>query len=219
MSTGAGCFSPPKTACSTGSISPVIQIASGDLNHSQLVRAAAETGKKLILSTGMATLQEIEQALKDHLGVEEICWLGRGVEGDDTHGHVDDICRFVSADTVVLAYDPENAAMRENRDRLASFRYGKGSGRRLETIELPCPQPRSFKGHPLPASYANFYIANQAVLVPTFNDPSDCKALGILQECFPGRKVTGIHAVDLVWGLGAIHCLTQQQPKGTPWIP
>jgi len=162
---------------------------------------------------------EIEQALRDHLGVTQILWLGRGIAGDDTHGHVDDLCRFVNARTVVLCRetDPADANYRpleENRERLQGVRLADGTS--LEVISLPMPEPLVFDGQRLPASYANFYIANAAVLVPTFNDPNDRLTLGLLAELFPDRPVVGIHAVDLVWGLGTLHCLTQQEPVLDP---
>jgi agmatine deiminase len=144
-----------------------------------------------------------------------VLWLGRGIAGDDTHGHVDDVCRFVDARTVVLAReanpdDVNHHALEENRERLQGMRLEDGS--RLEVAFLPMPAPLAFDGQRLPASYANFYISNAAVLVPTFNDPADRTALGIFGELFRDRPVVGIHAVDLVWGLGTLHCLTQQQP-------
>jgi agmatine deiminase len=158
---------------------------------------------------------ELEAVLRDYLGVTNVLWLGRGIAGDDTHGHVDDICRFVGPRTVVLCRedDPRDAnyrALAENRERLAGMRLEDGSS--LEVVELPMPEPLYFNGRRLPASYANFYIANAAVLVPTFNDPRDRVALGTLGDLFADRPVIGIHAVDLVWGLGTLHCLTQQQP-------
>jgi agmatine deiminase len=161
------------------------------------------------------TRADVEAVLSDALGVTNILWLGRGVVGDDTHGHVDDLCRFVGAHRVVLcrernSQDANYAALEENRERLEDMRTEDGS--RLEIIDLPMPAPVTFDGRRLPASYANFYIANAAVLVPTFNDPQDRVALGILAELFPDHPVVGIHAVDLVWGLGTLHCLTQQEP-------
>jgi len=160
--------------------------------------------------------QEIEQALRENLGVTNILWLGKGIAGDDTHGHVDDLCRFVNPRTVVLCQetDPKDVnfqVLRENRERLEGMRLEDGS--RIEVAALPMPAPLYIDGQRLPASYANFYIANAAVLVPTFNDPNDRTALGILSELFTDRPVVGIHAVDLVWGFGTIHCLTQQQPR------
>ncbi|HKY03553.1 MAG TPA: agmatine deiminase family protein [Blastocatellia bacterium] len=159
---------------------------------------------------------EIELALRQYLGVNNILWLGRGIVGDDTHGHVDDICRFVEPDAVVLcresnSSDDNYALLEENHERLQGMRLEDGSG--IEVITIPMPSPLYCDGQRLPASYANFYISNSAVLVPTFNDPNDRVALGILSEVFSDRPVVGIHAVDLVWGLGTIHCLTQQQPS------
>jgi len=162
---------------------------------------------------------EIEKVLRDSLGVTNVLWLGEGIAGDDTHGHVDDLCRFVGPRTVVLCRedDPRDANYRplaENRERLQGMRAEDGS--KLEVVDLPMPAPLVFDGLRLPASYANFYVANAAVLVPTFNDPQDRVALGILSECFSDRPVVGIHAGDLVWGLGTLHCLTQQEPSLTP---
>lgn len=157
-----------------------------------------------------------ETALRQYLGVRNVLWLGRGIAGDDTHGHVDDLCRFVNPTTVVVVQcdDPRDVNYRplaENRERLQEQRLEDGS--KLEVVVLPMPAPLYWRGTRLPASYANFYIANAAVLVPTFNDPADRVALGILADLFPDRPVVGIHAVDLVLGLGTIHCLTQQQPR------
>jgi agmatine deiminase len=156
-----------------------------------------------------------ESALKQYLGVTNVLWLGGGVVGDDTHGHVDDICRFVNPTTMVLIREanPRDINYRplaENWDRVADFRLEDGS--KPEVVALPMPGPIYFDGERLPASYANFYISNAAVIVPTFNDPNDRKALGILGELFRDRPVVGIHAVDLVLGFGTLHCLTQQQP-------
>jgi agmatine deiminase len=158
---------------------------------------------------------EFESALRDSLGVSNILWLGGGVVGDDTHGHVDDICRFVNPNTMVLirednADDINYRPLAENWERVQDFRLEDGS--KPEVIALPMPGPIFFDGDRLPASYANFYISNAAVIVPTFNDPNDRVALGILGELFKDRAVIGIHAVDLVLGFGTLHCLTQQQP-------
>lgn len=157
----------------------------------------------------------VEAALRQNLGVRNILWLGRGIAGDDTHGHIDDLCRFVNRKTVVLCTednpaDPNYTLLQENRERLEGMRLEDGS--HIEVVPLPMPAPVVFDGQRLPASYANFYIANAAVLVPTFNDPKDRIALGTLAELFPDRPVIGIHSVNLVWGLGTLHCLTQQQP-------
>jgi agmatine deiminase len=161
--------------------------------------------------------REIEATLKAYLGVTNIFWLGGGVAGDDTHGHVDDLCRFVSPKTVALIRedDPTDVNYRplaENWERIQDLRLEDGS--KPEVVALPMPAPLYFDGDRLPASYANFYIANAAVLVPTFNDPNDRVALGILGELFQDRPVVGIHAVDLVLGFGTLHCLTQQEPAG-----
>lgn len=161
------------------------------------------------------TREELERAFADYLGVRKVLWLGQGIAGDDTHGHVDDLARFVGPGTVVTmveenAQDVNYRPLRENLDRLRGMT--DLDGRPLEVVPLPMPQPVYFAGQRLPASYANFYIATDRVLVPTFNDPHDRHALGILAELFSDRQVIGIHAVDLVWGLGTLHCLTQQQP-------
>ena len=158
---------------------------------------------------------ELEQVFANYLGVRKVIWLGRGIAGDDTHGHVDDIARFVAPDTVVACVepdpnDPNHEPLRENLDRLRAASDQDGAP--LRVIELPMPAPVIFRGQRLPASYANFYIANGLVLVPTFNDPNDRRALDILAGVFPERQVVGIHCGDLVWGLGTLHCLTQQQP-------
>ena len=154
--------------------------------------------------------EEIENAFETYLGVREVIWLGDGITGDDTHGHVDDLARFVNADTVVTVVedDPSDAnygPLQDNLRRLTS----RGD---LRVYTLPMPKPVFFDHQRLPASYANFYIANRLVLVPTFNDPNDRIALNTLSELFPSRTVTGIHCVDLVLGLGTLHCMTQQQP-------
>jgi agmatine deiminase len=158
---------------------------------------------------------EIEVTLKNYLGVKNIFWLAKGPKGDDTHGHIDDICRFVNAKTLVLVReknprDENYKPLAENWERIKDLRLENGG--KPEVVELPMPSPLYFDGVRLPASYANFYICNAAVIVPTFNDPNDRVALGILGELFRDRPVIGIHAVDLVWGFGSLHCLTQQQP-------
>jgi agmatine deiminase len=156
-----------------------------------------------------------ETALRGYLGVKNIIWLGKGIAGDDTHGHVDDLCRFVNRRTVILCREKNSREknyrpLEENWERLRGARLEDGT--KIDVIELPMPSPLFFKGVRLPASYANFYISNSAVLVPAFNDPRDRVALRILGDLFPTRSVVGIHSVDLVWGFGTIHCLTQQQP-------
>ncbi len=161
---------------------------------------------------------QLEQVFSDFLGIDRVLWLNRGVAGDDTHGHVDDITRFVGPATIVTAVEPNTAdpnhqPLAENLERLKAARTL--DGKPFTIIELPLPRPVIFRGQRLPASYANFYIANGLVLVPTFNDRNDRQALNILAEVFPDRDVIGIHAVDLVWGLGTLHCMTQQQPAST----
>jgi agmatine deiminase len=158
---------------------------------------------------------EIELTLKNYLGVKNILWLAKGPKGDDTHGHIDDICRFVNPSTLVLvreknSRDENYRPLAENWERIQDFRLE--DGRKPEVVELPMPSPLYFDRVRLPASYANFYICNAAVIVPTFNDPKDRVALGILGQLFRDRPVVGIHALDLVWGFGSLHCLTQQQP-------
>jgi agmatine deiminase len=155
-----------------------------------------------------------ERVFSQYLGVRQTIWLGEGCVGDDTHGHIDDVARFVAPGIIVLAFEEDPADDNhlrsvENMERLESAGAGAGA---LQVVKLPFPRPVTMNDERLPASYANFYVANGVVLVPTFNDPNDLEALNILKRLFPGRKVVGIHAVDLVWGLGTLHCLTQQQP-------
>ncbi len=164
------------------------------------------------------TKTDYSEVFKEFLGVTNVLWLGKGIAGDDTHGHVDDLCRFVNKNSVVLCSEKKHnddnyRLLMENRERLEGMKLEDGS--RIQIAELPMPSPIIFKGQRLPASYANFYFANAGVLVPTFNDPNDRIALGILAELITDRPVVGIHATDLVWGLGTLHCLTQQQPNST----
>ena len=159
--------------------------------------------------------EQVNEVLRTSLGATNVLWLNKGIVGDDTHGHVDDFCRFIDRNTVLLAQesskkDPNYAILEENRERIEGFRLE--NKKKIDLVRLPMPSPVVFRGQRLPASYANFYITNSSVLVPTFNDEKDREALGIIAECFPKRKVIGIHAVDLVWGLGTLHCLTQQEP-------
>ncbi|MDQ6770096.1 MAG: agmatine deiminase family protein [Gemmatimonadota bacterium] len=158
---------------------------------------------------------DYEKAFAEYLGVSDTIWLGEGAVGDDTHGHVDDIARFSSRDTVILAVEPDPADENQARsaDNLRRLKLAANK-RPLRIVMIPFPRPVTMNGERLPASYANFYIANGAVLVPTFNDPNDRVALNGIAEAFPRYTVIGIHAVDLVWGLGTLHCLTQQQPSG-----
>jgi agmatine deiminase len=184
-------------------------------------------GAGILLTTEECLLSEVQQrnpgvsrarlerVFYDFLGIDRVIWLGRGIAGDDTHGHVDDISRFVAPLTIVTAVepntkDPNHEPLVENLERLKVARTL--DGKQFTLVELPLPRPVIFRGQRLPASYANFYIANGLVLVPTFNDPNDRVALSILAQVFPDRDVIGIHSVDLVWGLGTLHCMTQQQP-------
>jgi agmatine deiminase len=159
---------------------------------------------------------EIEELLKSSLGVNHVIWLEEGIAGDDTDGHIDDLARFVNATTVacVLESNPKDenyAVLQKNYERLQGATDQDGV--KLSIVRLPCPAPIFCAGSRLPASYANFYIANDLVLVPTFNDPKDSEALGVLQDLFPNRKVVGIRCEAVVAGLGAIHCVTQQEPR------
>jgi agmatine deiminase len=157
---------------------------------------------------------DYERVFAEALGVRDTIWLGEGCVGDDTHGHVDDIARFVAADHVLLAFEEDPADENHARSRDNGERLARVSG--LRVTRLPYPRPVWMAGQRLPASYANFYVANGVVLVPTFNDANDRIALDRIAACFPGRTVVGIHAVDLVWGLGTLHCLTQQEPAPRP---
>jgi len=162
------------------------------------------------------TREEIEATLGRMLGVKKILWLERGIVGDDTHGHVDDIARFVGPNTILAATednprDLNYPILQQNLGRLQKMT--DAAGKLLEIIPLPMPKPIVYKGQRVPASYANFYIANRRVLVPTFNDPNDLEALGIIQEALPKHTVVPIYCGDLIWGLGAIHCMTQQEPR------
>jgi agmatine deiminase len=153
--------------------------------------------------------RDIERKLNDYLGCDHVIWLNNGIAGDDTHGHVDDVARFVQRDFVAVASEEDTTdvnyePLREN------YRLLSNAG--LQLIKLPMPKPLIFAGRRLPASYANFYVANRIVLAPTFNDPADRVALSVLARCFPNREITGINCTELIWGLGALHCMTQQQP-------
>jgi agmatine deiminase len=211
---------------------PVIEMRDGEQRRLVLEGGSIDTnGAGILLTTEECLLsevqqrnpgvsrEELEQAFHDYLGINQVIWLGRGVAGDDTHGHVDDISRFVGLDTIVTAVEPNtkdanHEPLAENLQRLKAARTL--DGKKFTVVELPLPRPVVFRGQRLPASYANFYIANGLVLVPTFHDPNDRIALNILSEVFPGREVIGIHSVDLVWGLGTLHCMTQQQAAGLP---
>ncbi|MFT7427099.1 MAG: agmatine deiminase, partial [Algoriphagus sp.] len=159
--------------------------------------------------------EQIEKYLCDYYGVNHVLWVGDGIVGDDTDGHIDDITRFVNGDTVVTVVeenksDENHHLLQENLDRLKKMRLE--DGKQLNIVELPMPSPVIYEDQRLPASYANFYIANESVIVPIFRDKNDQKALDILEECFPNRKVIGIDSTDIIWGLGSFHCLSQQEP-------
>jgi agmatine deiminase len=161
--------------------------------------------------------EDYERLFAQYLGIRQTIWLGEGCVGDDTHGHIDDIARFTSPGTIVLAFeeDPADDNHRRSLDNWDRLQLVGGADGRLRVVKLPYPRAVEMNGERLPASYANFYVANGVVIVPTFNDPNDRVALNTLAELFPDRQVVGIHAVDLVWGLGTLHCLSQQQPRGT----
>jgi agmatine deiminase len=164
--------------------------------------------KKQVRNKGFSRA-DYEEIFATYLGADRTIWLGKGIAGDDTHGHIDDITRFVAPGRVVTAIESDKrdanyALLKENLKWLKAAR--------IEAIELPMPRPVIFDGERLPASYANFLICNKTVLVPVFNDKADARALDILQQCFPKREVVGVYARDLVWGLGTLHCLTQQEP-------
>ncbi|TRZ44000.1 agmatine deiminase family protein [Robertkochia solimangrovi] len=161
------------------------------------------------------TKEDYEAVFKEYLGATNVIWLGNGVEGDDTHGHIDDLCRFVDEDTIVTVVESDSKdanykALQDNLERLKNATLENGKAPKI--VELPMPKKLVFEDLRLPASYANFLIVNGAVLVPTFNDPNDRKALNILADCFPDREIIGISAIDLIWGFGTLHCLSQQIP-------
>jgi agmatine deiminase len=207
---------------------PVIEMENGASHRLVLEGGSIDTdGEGILLTTEECLLSEVQQrnpgvsreklehAFHEYLGIDQVIWLDRGVAGDDTHGHIDDISRFVAPATMVTAVesnpnDPNHEPLAENLRRLKSARTLEGKP--FTIVELPLPRPVVFRAQRLPASYANFYVANGLVLVPTFHDPNDRIALSILAEVFPDRDVIGIHSVDLIWGLGALHCMSQQQP-------
>jgi len=160
------------------------------------------------------TREQVEQRMRDFLGLHEILWLAEGCEGDDTDGHIDNLARFVSEDTVLAIVEkdrpsPNYEPLQKNLRRLREIRL---NGKPLNIVELPTVRRMEREGLILPASYANFYIANEVILAPTYGEPNDDIALGILREHFPTRRVIGIDCLELIWGLGSFHCLTQQQP-------
>ncbi len=166
--------------------------------------------------------KDYEMVFKKYLGVTQVIWLEDGIAGDDTHGHIDDLCRFVSEDTVVTVVESDPAdsnyrPLKSNRKRLQ--KQVLANGKTLNVVELPMPEKLVFEGVRLPASYANFLIINDAVLVPVFNDVNDREALNILSACFPDRTVIGMSAIDLIWGFGSFHCLSQQIPVQSAALP
>jgi agmatine deiminase len=214
-------------------IKPEIQLPNGATHRIVLEGGSIDTnGAGLLLTTeecllskiqernpGLGdeaqTRKQLEQAFHTYLGVEKVLWLHKGCAGDDTHGHIDDIARFVGENKILTCvetntHDENHLPLAENLARLRGFRNLEDKP--FEIVELPMPSPVIFESQRLPASYANFYIANGLVLVPTFNDCNDRHALNIIASCFPDREIVGIHAVDLVWGLGTLHCLSQQEP-------
>ncbi len=208
---------PSRLKPEAGSLKPVVlEGGSIDVN-----------GRGLLLTTEECLLSEtqqrnpgltrnhLERVFADYLGIEKVLWLERGIAGDDTHGHIDDLARFVSPDTIVTAVegnrdDINHEPLANNLQRLRAATDQRG--RRLNIVELPMPAPVIFRGRRLPASYANFYIANRLVLAPVFNDRHDRRALNILADLFPDREIIPIYCGDLIWGLGAVHCMTMQQP-------
>jgi agmatine deiminase len=188
----------------------VLEGGSVDVNGAGWLMATEECLLSPVQSRNPELSREaIEAQLSEYLGLDHVLWLRDGIAGDDTHGHIDDLARFVNAETIVIASEPDKsdanfAPLRENRELLKQYPF--------RVVELPMPAPVVFEGQRLPASYANFYIANGIVLVPTFNDPNDRLALNTLAEVMPDRKVIGINCTELVWGLGTLHCMTQQQP-------
>lgn len=168
-----------------------------------------------VRNTGF-TKEDYETIFKEYLGVTNVIWLGDGIEGDDTHGHIDDLARFVNEDTIVtiIETDPNDANYKTLQDNLKRLQNAKlEDGKSPVIVTLPMPKRLDFEDLRLPASYANFLILNKCVLVPTFNDANDRKALNILAECFPDREIIGISAIDLIWGFGTLHCLSQQIPE------
>jgi agmatine deiminase len=183
-------------------------------------------GKGTVLTTTSCLLNEnrnphlkqeqIEKYLHDYYGVENILWLGDGIVGDDTDGHIDDLSRFVNTDTVVTVVEEKKSddnyqPLQENLKMLKKLRLE--DGKQMNIVELPMPAAIVYEDMRLPASYANFYISNKYVVVPTFRDKNDDKALTLLQDCFKDRKVVGLDSLDIIWGLGSFHCLSQQEPS------
>jgi agmatine deiminase len=194
----------------------VLEGGSIDVNGAGCLLATEECLLSKVQERNPGLTREQYEALFDgHLGASKTLWLNRGIVGDDTHGHVDDLARFVDPRTIVLAVESDKSEenyepLAENLERAQSFK--DAFNKSIKVVELPLPRPVFYDGQRLPASYANFYIANGVVLVPVFHDPSDRIALATLAKLFPTRDVIGIYAVDLVLGLGTLHCMTMQQP-------
>jgi agmatine deiminase len=208
----------PRRADGSGRL--VLEGGGIDVNGAGLLLATEEwlLSDVQVRNPGM-TRSDYDAAFGEWLGIRRTIWLGEGCDGDDTHGHVDDIARFVSSDTIVLAVedDPRDTNHERSMDNVRRLELASQdpSVGPLRVVRLPYPRRVIMDGERLPASYANFYIGNGVVLVPTFNDPNDRIALNVLAELMPKHQVVGIHAVDLVWGLGTVHCLTQQEPLGS----
>jgi agmatine deiminase len=183
-------------------------------------------GERTLLTTTQCLLHEnrnpgllqheIEEYLREFYGVDQILWLDEGIEGDDTNGHIDDISRFFSADGIVTMVETRksefnHAVLADNLKKIKTFRLR--NGKQPDIVELPMPKPVIYDGQRLPASYANFYIANKSVIVPNFRCKEDDQAMRILEECFPSRSIIGIDSVEIIWGLGSFHCLSQQEPE------
>ncbi|MDO8648206.1 MAG: agmatine deiminase family protein [Candidatus Peregrinibacteria bacterium] len=199
-------------------IAQVLEGGSIDVNGTGSLLTTEEcllNENRLLPGEQRRTKEDVERTLCENLGVENVLWLERGIGGDDTSGHIDDLTRFVSRDTVITMVAPRSSGedhrvLKRNLQRLEAMRNERG--RQLSVIEVPLPKPDSLWGLQLPMSYANFYIGNDVVLAPVFNDPNDAKALGALQQAFPDRRIIDLYAKDLVWGLGTYHCSTQQEP-------
>lgn len=162
------------------------------------------------------TKQDYEAVFAEYFGVTNVIWAGDGIEGDDTHGHIDDLCRFVNEDTILTAVEsePTDKNYKPLQDNLKRLQQAKlENGKTPKIVVLPMPKRLDFDGVRIPASYANFLILNKLVLVPTFNDPNDRLVLNILADCFPDREIIGMSAIDLIWGFGTLHCLSQQIPE------
>ena len=206
------------SACAPGVPDLVLEGGAIDVNGAGLLLATEECLLSPVQERNPGLRRGgIAHAFAEYLGIEKVLWLKRGITGDDTHGHIDDLARFVQPDTIAIASESDpreenHEALQENLELLRGMtdQYG----RPFHVVTIPMPRPVYFDGQRLPASYLNFYIANRLVLVPTFNDPNDRVALDAIAALFPGHEVTGIYCGDLVLGLGTLHCMTMQQPAG-----